>query len=29
VLVKAPGEVRTGCEVADDELRAAVAELAR
>jgi 3-dehydroquinate synthase len=27
VLVSAPGDVRTGCDVADDELRAAVAEL--
>jgi shikimate kinase / 3-dehydroquinate synthase len=27
VLVDAPGELRVGCEVADDELRAAVAEL--
>jgi shikimate kinase/3-dehydroquinate synthase len=29
VLVKAPGDVRVGCEVAGDELRAAVTELAR
>jgi shikimate kinase/3-dehydroquinate synthase len=28
VLVEAPGEVRTGCPVAEDDLRAAVAELA-
>jgi len=28
VLVKAPGEILTGCEVGDAELRAAVAELA-
>jgi shikimate kinase/3-dehydroquinate synthase len=27
VLVEAPGDVRTGCPVADDDLRAAVAEL--
>jgi shikimate kinase / 3-dehydroquinate synthase len=27
VLVRAPGDVRVGCEVAQDELRAAVAEL--
>ncbi len=27
VLVDAPGEVRIGCHVADDALRAAVAEL--
>jgi shikimate kinase/3-dehydroquinate synthase len=27
VLVRAPGDVRVGCEVADDDLRAAVAEL--
>jgi shikimate kinase / 3-dehydroquinate synthase len=28
VLLEAPGRVRTGCEAAEDELRAAVAELA-
>ena len=27
VLVEAPGDVRTGCPVADDDVRAAVAEL--
>jgi shikimate kinase/3-dehydroquinate synthase len=27
VLVEGPGDVRTGCPVADDDLRAAVAEL--
>jgi hypothetical protein len=26
-LVEAPGDVRTGCVVADDDLRAAVAQL--
>jgi shikimate kinase / 3-dehydroquinate synthase len=26
-LVEAPGDVRTGCPVADDDVRAAVAEL--
>jgi shikimate kinase/3-dehydroquinate synthase len=26
-LVEAPGDVRTGCAVADDDLRAAVAQL--
>ena len=29
VLVQAPGDVRVGCELAGDEVRAAVAELAR
>jgi len=29
VLVQAPGDVRVGCELASDEVRAAVAELAR
>jgi 3-dehydroquinate synthetase len=29
VLLNAPGDVRIGCEVAVDELRAAVAELER
>jgi hypothetical protein len=28
VLVDAPGEVRAGCPVADDDVRAAVAQLA-
>jgi hypothetical protein len=29
VLLSAPGEVRVGCQVAAEELRAAVEELAR